>query len=171
MPGMQTQPMQQLKMWLTKRRSVDSVSVSLVGGSVSDEGGNLDEGGLVCHLLGLLDGVTDAVQVGVTVLQRPTDIVIDQNCMLKTMTSDKHTCVSWPPQQHYQCCPGQCKYPVRARGEVSDQSPEFLLVSALHAARCDQTEAHAHCWLVTMISSMALGVGWMPRSLTVNGIL
>ena len=48
---------------------MDSVSVGLVGGSISDQGGDLDEGGLVCDLLGLLNGVTDLVKVGVAVLQ------------------------------------------------------------------------------------------------------
>lgn len=54
---------------LTQGGSVHSVGVSLVGRPIPDEGGHLDEGGLVGHLLGLLNGVPDAVQVGVAVLQ------------------------------------------------------------------------------------------------------
>lgn len=47
---------------------MDTVGVGLVGGPVPNEGGDLDEGGLVGHLLGLLNGITDGVQVSVAVL-------------------------------------------------------------------------------------------------------
>ena len=46
---------------------MDVVGVGLVGGTVADEGGHLDEGGAGVSL-GLVDGVADGVEVGVTVL-------------------------------------------------------------------------------------------------------
>lgn len=51
---------------------MDTVGVSLVGGAVANQGGDLDEGWLVCHLLGLLDGITQAVQVCVAILHTHT---------------------------------------------------------------------------------------------------
>ena len=47
--------------------AMDVVGVGLVGGTVADEGGHLDEGGAGVSL-GLVDGVADGVEVGVTVL-------------------------------------------------------------------------------------------------------
>lgn len=44
------------------------MGVGLVGGSISNEGGDLDEGGLVGDRLGLSDGLADGVVVGVSVL-------------------------------------------------------------------------------------------------------
>jgi hypothetical protein len=50
-----------------ERAAVDAVG-ALKLGTVSDDGGKLDDGGLVLDLLGLLDGSLDAIQIVVAIL-------------------------------------------------------------------------------------------------------
>ena len=52
----------------TEGSSVDIMGVSLVGGSIANEGRDLDEGGLVGDRLCLSDGLADGFVVGVSVL-------------------------------------------------------------------------------------------------------
>ena len=48
--------------------AVGSVRVSLVGGAVADEGGHLDEGGLVSARLGLSNRLADGIHISVAIL-------------------------------------------------------------------------------------------------------
>ena len=65
--------------------TVGSVRVSLVGGAVADEGGHLDEGGLVSAGLGLSDCLADSIHIGVAILH------------MEHLHIESRTWRAWPP--------------------------------------------------------------------------